>query len=192
MATRQFESPRDIIEELEMLRHEACEFDPRNKDKPWVVVGTKCDMLHRDALYNLDSLYFRLRAKHPDCIVLGVSARFGLGIDRLVNVLRQLVHPDMLLPLSRVTAKPIPEILLPTPDMVRDAQEEFLLREREHMFDETLELEGEEPQLILPGSAMDSPDTLEIDLHDCTFDKPNNQSYNNDDKSLFVLNNNSM
>lgn len=30
------------------------------------IVGTKCDMLHRETLFNLDSLHFRLRALYPD------------------------------------------------------------------------------------------------------------------------------
>ena len=29
---------------------EALEFDPLNREKPWMVIGTKCDMLHRDPL----------------------------------------------------------------------------------------------------------------------------------------------
>ena len=29
---------------------EAIEYDPLNREKPWMVIGTKCDMLHRDPL----------------------------------------------------------------------------------------------------------------------------------------------
>lgn len=87
----------DALEEVEMLRREAIMFDPLNAQKPWMVVGTKCDMLHRDALFHLDSLHFRLRARHGvDVPVVGTSSRFGLGLTRLVQTMRQLLYPDTL------------------------------------------------------------------------------------------------
>ena len=35
---------------LRFVPEEALEFDPLNREKPWMVIGTKCDMLHRDPL----------------------------------------------------------------------------------------------------------------------------------------------
>lgn len=100
------QSENDVLEEVEMLRREACLFDPLNAEKPWMVVGTKCDMLHKDALFHLDSLYFRLRARYGfEVPVVGTSSRFGLGLTRLVRTIRQLLFPDMLEPSKRVEAE---------------------------------------------------------------------------------------
>ncbi|CAK9084242.1 unnamed protein product [Durusdinium trenchii] len=101
-------SEEDVLEEVEMLRQEAIQFDPLNAEKPWMVIGTKCDMLHRDPLFHLDSLFYRLRARYEDEIpVVGTSSRFGLGLTRCVRTLRQLVYPDMLEPRYRLGADPI-------------------------------------------------------------------------------------
>merc|ERR1712190_396054 len=98
-------SETDALNEVEMLREEACQFDPLNREKPWMVVGTKCDALHQDALFHLDSLYFRLGARYgKEVPVVGTSARFGLGLTRLVRTIRGLVFPDALEPLQRVQA----------------------------------------------------------------------------------------
>lgn len=87
----------ETVEEVEMLREEAIKFDPLNAQKPWMVIGTKCDALHRDALYHLDSLHFRLRARHGlEIPIIGTSSRFGLGLERLVRAIRQLIYPDLL------------------------------------------------------------------------------------------------
>eukprot|EP00811_Abedinium_folium_P026226 NODE_3831_length_1977_cov_14.283784.p1 GENE.NODE_3831_length_1977_cov_14.283784~~NODE_3831_length_1977_cov_14.283784.p1 ORF type:complete len:533 (+),score=158.92 NODE_3831_length_1977_cov_14.283784:94-1692(+) len=96
----------DVLEEVEMLRREAILHDGRNADKPWMVVGTKCDMLHRDALFHLDSLYYRLRARYgAEVPVVGTSARFGLGLTRLVQTIRDLLFPTALDVLRRTPAQ---------------------------------------------------------------------------------------
>lgn len=101
-------SEEDVLEEVEMLRQEAIEYDPLNREKPWMVIGTKCDMLHRDPLFHLDSLFYRLRARYDDDIpVIGTSSRFGLGLNRCVRTLRQLIYPDMLQPRYRLGADPM-------------------------------------------------------------------------------------
>jgi len=83
----------DPLQQLEMLQKEAYAFDPRNVGKPFIVVGTKCDALHKDALFNLDSLYYKVRARQGNnVLVLGTSARFGLGILRLVRSIRSLME----------------------------------------------------------------------------------------------------
>merc|ERR1719436_1793017 len=77
-----------------MLRREAGLFDPLNWEKPWMVVGTKCDALHRDALFHLDSLHFRLLARYGrEVPVVGTSSRFGLGLTRVVRTIRDLLFP---------------------------------------------------------------------------------------------------
>ncbi|CAE7458342.1 obg [Symbiodinium pilosum] len=100
-------SEQDVLSEVEMLREEAIRFDPLNKEKPWMVIGTKCDLLHRDPLFHLDSLFYRLRARYGEEVpVVGTSSRFGLGITRTVRTLRQLIYPDMLEARPRLGADP--------------------------------------------------------------------------------------
>mmetsp|Transcript_25959 Transcript_25959/g.72461 ORF Transcript_25959/g.72461 Transcript_25959/m.72461 type:complete len:542 (+) Transcript_25959:69-1694(+) len=106
----------DALNEVEMLREEACLFDPLNREKPWMVVGTKCDMLHRDALFHLDSLHVRLSARHgKEVPVVGTSSRFGLGLTRLVRTMRALLFPDAVEIGSRTPAVPlnliVPDVL---------------------------------------------------------------------------------
>lgn len=97
--------PEDPLEEVEALREEACLYDPLNRDKPWMVVGTKCDALHRDALFHLDSLHARLSARHGrEVPVVGTSSRFGLGLTRMVRTIRGLLYPDNVMPVSRLPA----------------------------------------------------------------------------------------
>lgn len=56
-----------------------------------IIVGNKCDMLHRDTLFKLDSLFCRLRSQlGPSTLVYGTSARFGLGIQELAERLHSL------------------------------------------------------------------------------------------------------
>lgn len=97
----------DVLEEVKMLHEEACLFDPLNREKPWMVVGTKCDALHKDPLFHLDSLHFRLRAHYGvEVPVVGCSARFGLGLTRVVQTIRRLIYPDQPDLVSRVPAQP--------------------------------------------------------------------------------------
>jgi Obg family GTPase CgtA len=86
----------DPFEALQTLRKELRMFDPKYfAQRRELVVATKCDMLHRDSLINLDSLFFRVRARlGPDVPVVGTSARFGLGISRLVYQIRELLYPN--------------------------------------------------------------------------------------------------
>jgi GTP-binding protein len=86
----------DAFTQFELLRNEVRSFDPLNFDsRKELIVATKCDMLHRDTLINLDSLYFRVEARMDSHIpVVGTSARFGLGINRLVHQIRTLLFPS--------------------------------------------------------------------------------------------------
>ena len=86
----------DSFSQLEMLRNEARSYDPKNfESRKELVVATKCDMFHKDTLINLDSLFFKVRSRiGVDVAVVGTSARFGLGINRLVHHIRQLMFPD--------------------------------------------------------------------------------------------------
>lgn len=115
----------DSMEALETLMEEVKSFDDINKTKPELVVATKCDMLHRHSLLNLDSLYFRVRAIYPDIQVVGTSARFGLGMDRVVELLRELLTPSNLVDARRVPAQYLHDVLLPTPADVREASSRF-------------------------------------------------------------------
>ena len=86
----------DAFEQLEVLREEVKKFDPENfRGRKEMIVATKCDNLHKDSLIKLDSLFFRARARIGDQLpVVGTSARFGLGINRLVQLVRKSLYPD--------------------------------------------------------------------------------------------------
>lgn len=51
---------------------------------------------------------------YPGLQIVGVSARFGLGLERLVRLIRELVYPDMIGQTTRTHAQPLKDILLPT------------------------------------------------------------------------------
>lgn len=98
----------DAFEQLEILRNEVRTFDPTHFDtRKEIVVATKCDALHKSTLVNLDSLYFRVKARLGDQIqVVGTSARFGLGINRLVQLIRSGLFPQDIGPVrERVPAE---------------------------------------------------------------------------------------
>jgi len=135
----------DTLDEIDMLREEAGRFDPLNREKPWMVIGTKCDSLHRDALFHLDSLHFRLRARYGrEVPVVGTSARFGLGLTRLVRTLRQLLYPDLLETVHRV---PAPAVMTRLPPVLHGR------------FDGPLPSLGSVslPPLFLPARAAEAP-----------------------------------
>ena len=82
------------LEQLEALREEVHGFN-RTSDRKELVIATKCDLLHKDTLLNLDSLYYKIRSRIGEEIpVVGTSARFGLGINRLVRELRTSFFPS--------------------------------------------------------------------------------------------------
>ena len=87
----------DPFMQFELLRKEVAGYDPMNfSARKELIVATKCDKLHRDTLINLDSLYFRVKARISEQIpVVGTSARFGLGINRLVSEIRQMLYPNV-------------------------------------------------------------------------------------------------
>jgi len=84
-------SGSDPLHTLEMLRREILSYDPVYFfERKWIIVGTKCDLLHRDTFFRLDSLQIQANAQlSPDVEVIGVSARFGLGIRELCSAIRR-------------------------------------------------------------------------------------------------------
>jgi GTPase involved in cell partitioning and DNA repair len=85
----------DPFGDLEVLRGELKAY---NGERTELVVATKCDLLHKDSLLNLDSLFFKIRSQIGEEIpVVGTSARFGLGINRLVHQIRQQLFPNQIL-----------------------------------------------------------------------------------------------
>lgn len=84
----------DPFSQLELLRNEIHEFDKGQFPRKELVIATKCDKLQNDTLVNLDSLHFRIQARlGPDIPVVGTSARFGLGINQLVQQMRESLYP---------------------------------------------------------------------------------------------------
>ncbi|CBZ52880.1 putative GTP-binding protein [Neospora caninum Liverpool] len=84
----------DPFEDFLYLREEVMKHRKDNEGKKELVLATKCDALHRGSLYHLDSLYYRLRSQYPDIPIVGVSARFGLGLQEAVSTIRQLLGPE--------------------------------------------------------------------------------------------------
>ncbi|PHJ24200.1 gtp-binding protein [Cystoisospora suis] len=105
----------DPFEDFLFLREEVMRHNPANEEKKELIIATKCDALHRGALYHLDSLFFRLKNRFPDIPVIGTSARFGLGLQEAVTVIRQLLGPeDWLVKQRRVQMEaPFEDFLLP-------------------------------------------------------------------------------
>ncbi|SBS82386.1 GTP-binding protein, putative [Plasmodium ovale curtisi] len=104
----------DTIKQIKMLRNELFLFNPDYLKKKELVVATKCDMLHKNTLLNLDSLYFRLKNIFPDIEVVGTSAKFGLGIKLLSRKIRELIYPHYILQNSKLYSKHIEDYVIPT------------------------------------------------------------------------------
>ncbi|EUD67069.1 hypothetical protein C922_02653 [Plasmodium inui San Antonio 1] len=112
----------DTIKQIKMLRNELFLFNPDYLKKKELVVATKCDMLHKNALLNLDSLYFRLQNLFPHIEVIGTSAKFGLGIKLLSKKIRDLIYPQDVLNSHKMYAKNIEDYVIPTHSHVREGQ----------------------------------------------------------------------
>ncbi|KAF4665259.1 GTP-binding protein 10 [Perkinsus chesapeaki] len=116
----------DPLKDFEVVYNEVMKHDAAwNEHRKWIVCATMCDMLHKDSLFHLDSLYFRLRARFPEVVVIGTSARFGLGIKRLVDEIRTQLYPDALVPSFRERQIPIQRLIAPSAEEVRQIIEEF-------------------------------------------------------------------
>ena len=87
---------RDAFDEIQFIKNEVEKYDFRfNAYRRWIIVGTKCDMLHCDTLFNLDSLNFRVKSRiGEDIDVIGTSARFGIGVKDVVHALRKILFPN--------------------------------------------------------------------------------------------------
>ena len=98
-------SDTDPFDQLEMLRNEVREYDAKKHPRSEMVIATKFDLLHKDSLVRLDSLYYRVQARiGPDIPVVGTSARFGLGINHLVHQIRKCLYPTDL----QMMRQPVP------------------------------------------------------------------------------------
>ncbi|GIX60828.1 GTP-binding protein [Babesia caballi] len=73
--------------------------------KTELVVVNKCDMVHKEALYNLDKVYYRLLNEDRHLHVVGTSATHRLGLQRLVNTIKELVHQSHMQHDTRQTVK---------------------------------------------------------------------------------------
>ncbi|CAA9990221.1 GTP-binding protein, putative [Plasmodium knowlesi strain H] len=112
----------DTIKQIKMLRNELFLFNPDYLKKKELVVATKCDMLHKNALLNLDSLYFRLKNIFPHIEVIGTSAKFGLGIKLLSRKIRELIYPEHVLMSNKMYAKNIEDYIIPTQSHAKEGQ----------------------------------------------------------------------
>ncbi|GFE53123.1 GTP-binding [Babesia ovis] len=86
----------DPVNALERLRDAVKTSTMYNSGKSELVIVNKCDMFHKETLYNLDRLYYRLINKGEPITVVGVSATHKLGLQRLANTLREMVYPSQL------------------------------------------------------------------------------------------------
>ncbi|SOV75676.1 GTP-binding protein, putative [Plasmodium sp. gorilla clade G3] len=104
----------DTIKQIKMLRNELFLYNPEYLNKKELVVATKCDMLHKNSLFNLDSLYYRLKNIFPHIEVIGTSAKFGLGIKLLSRKIRELIYPQHILQNKKLYSKHIEDYIIPT------------------------------------------------------------------------------
>ncbi|KEG00898.1 hypothetical protein YYE_04344 [Plasmodium vinckei vinckei] len=115
----------DTIKQIKMLRNELFLFNPDYLKKKELVVATKCDMLHKNTLLNLDSLYIRLKHIFPDIEVIGTSAKFGLGIKLLSRKIRELIYPQYVLQNNKLYSKNIEDYLIPTSDHIKEGRKKL-------------------------------------------------------------------
>ncbi|CXI23744.1 GTP-binding protein, putative [Plasmodium berghei] len=115
----------DTIKQIKMLRNELFLFNPDYLKKKELVVATKCDMLHKNTLLNLDSLYIRLKHIFPDIEVIGTSAKFGLGIKLLSRKIRELIYPQYILQNSKLYSKNIEDYVIPTSDHIKEGRKKL-------------------------------------------------------------------
>ncbi|ORM40119.1 GTPase Obg [Babesia sp. Xinjiang] len=87
-------SEEDPVDTLYRLRAIVKASKMYNSDKSELVIVNKCEMFHKEALYNLDRVHYKLIHEADDVKVVGTSATHKLGLQRLANILRQLVHPS--------------------------------------------------------------------------------------------------
>ncbi|AFZ79342.1 small GTP-binding protein domain containing protein [Theileria equi strain WA] len=85
--------PTNHMETLQLLRSIVTGSPMFDEDKLELVVMTRCDMLHKDVLFNLDRLHYKLLDALPHIRVVGISSTHGLGLDRLVKTIRNLLYP---------------------------------------------------------------------------------------------------
>ena len=108
-------SDMDPFEQLELLRNEIRQYDGNKFSRKEIIIATKCDMLHKDTLVNLDSLHYRVQARMgSDIPVVGTSARFGLGINHLVHQMRSCLYPTDL----EMVREPVPGEVIKDTDLV--------------------------------------------------------------------------
>ncbi|KAK2196704.1 bifunctional GTP binding domain/OBG-type GTPase/P-loop containing nucleoside triphosphate hydrolase/GTP1-OBG domain superfamily/GTP1-OBG domain [Babesia duncani] len=86
----------DHLDILLQLRNIVRESPMFTKEKLEIVVMTKCDLLYKDVLYNLDKLYFKLLDMMPNIHVVGISATHRLGLQNLVDRIRSLLYPTQI------------------------------------------------------------------------------------------------
>lgn len=96
-------SKGDAFEQLEVL-HTELHSDKRADLRSELIVATKCDKANSE---DLDSLFNKAQARWGIGVV-GTSARFGVGIPRLVNTIREILHGQALaLNRDRLLAVPV-------------------------------------------------------------------------------------
>ncbi|SCM04963.1 GTP-binding protein, putative [Plasmodium chabaudi adami] len=115
----------DTIKQIKMLRNELFLFNPDYLKKKELVVATKCDMLHKNTLLNLDSMYIRLKHIFPDIEVIGTSAKFGLGIKLLSRKIRELIYPQYILQNNKLYSKNIEDYVIPTSDHIKEGRKKL-------------------------------------------------------------------
>ncbi|KAK1444723.1 developmentally regulated GTP-binding like protein [Babesia gibsoni] len=67
-----------------------------DKDKMELVVMNKCDLFHKETLYNLNRVYYKLVQEDPQIKVIGTSATHKLGLGRLVNTIRDMLYQSQI------------------------------------------------------------------------------------------------
>lgn len=74
-----------------LLRREVVTFSPFHKNTPFMVICNKCDQSPQTSLPRVDDLWKSIQAQFPGTPVIAVSARYGDGIQRVVECIRSLL-----------------------------------------------------------------------------------------------------
>ncbi|UKK02049.1 hypothetical protein MACK_001403 [Theileria orientalis] len=83
----------DHFETLDSLRQIVKNSRTFDESRAEMVIMTKCDKIHKNVLFNMDSLYYKLLGSLPHVPIVATSATHRLGLERCVNTMRDLIYP---------------------------------------------------------------------------------------------------
>lgn len=82
------------LDVLENLRSTVKQSPMYDKNKLELIIMNKCDLFHKETLFNLNKVHYKLLQEEPQIRVVGTSATHRLGLGRLVNTVRDMLYPS--------------------------------------------------------------------------------------------------